>query len=63
MNNASDFIRNANCCFVLSKAKAVTIAEDVTLPASAGYFVYTKFFLQCLLPYTKVKFSGTTLVW
>lgn len=44
MNNASDFIRNANCCFVLSKAKAVTIAEDVTLPASAGYFVYTKFF-------------------
>lgn len=32
MNNASDFIRNANCCFVLSKAKAVTIAENVTLP-------------------------------
>lgn len=39
MNNASDFRRIANCLFVLPKAKAVTIA-DVTLPASADYFVY-----------------------
>lgn len=39
MNNASDFRRIADCRFVLPKAKAVTIAEDVTLPASADYFV------------------------